>query len=220
MDGLEWIDLPNIELPTGVIGIAEVRDGPSDDMFVVRLEGGIYRPCLGLTQGRDDEIGALRVVDERALGGWTVRTEPGDLVRGGVIGWMSTSLAMAGVFDYELLHRMTVEDRDGYGEWKAGFFDGMSRPYGCTAFGGDNRATVFYAHGPIGNGHHAVSEILKGDEPVGVEVAFSPRVVAEIDSTGPLRIERIRKPIPLAKSEAEYAQPVLAGLWDSLPNAE
>lgn len=200
MGALEWIQLPNLEIGTGVLGVAEMRNGPGEQILVVKLASGSFRPCLGISPLDESEgaISAFRVVHESALGGWRTRRTPEDLKQGGVIGWVSTDVATAGVFDYLLLAEFSSKDPEGFEAWRAGFYAAMDWPHGFDSFGGDHRVPLFYAQGLAGGGHFPVSELLADGEPVGVEVTFAPRLIDGIDVGKALSIERMPDPEPLS----------------------
>ncbi|MGI9627421.1 MAG: hypothetical protein ACR2QM_11345 [Longimicrobiales bacterium] len=193
MGVLEWTQLPNLEVPTGILGVAEVRNGPGSEILVVRLPEGTFRPCLGINPQDETPgaISAVRVIHESALGGWTSRRTPADVERGGVIGWLSTDLATAGIFDYLTMEDLASGDAEGFDAWREDFYASMDWPNGFASFGGDSRVSLFYAQGSAAAGRLLVSELLVEGEAVGVEVAFAPTLMERVDERQDLVIERM-----------------------------
>ena len=199
MEALDWLYLANLEVPSGALGVAEMRDGPAADVILVRLKPGFYRPCVGSDPEGEapGAIASFRALHESALGGWRGRRGPNDVERGGVLGWVSTDVATAGFFDYELLSTFAGRDADAFEAWRAGFFARMQFPHGFCHYGGDGRVPLVYVQSSEGGGHFPVSELILDGEPVGLEVAFSPAIVDVIDVSRELRTERITNPEPL-----------------------
>lgn len=172
MENFDWIHLPNLEIRTGILGIAEVRDGPSSDPLIVRVAPGTYRPCLGLNRDEEQAVGAFRLVSEVALGGWRHRVSAADLERGGLAGRIATDLASVCCYDHEQLESLRASQGSDYTGWAESFYDTMDWPYGFSAFGGDTRSNVFYARGREEPGPFPISEVLRDGSPVGIEVIF------------------------------------------------
>ena len=188
MDTFDWIQLPNLEIRTGNLGISEVRDGPSAHVLSVDVAPGTYRPCLGLSKSENPSVGAFRLVCEKALGGWRRRVPATEVGRGGVGGWVSTDLASIGVFDQALFDSLRFGDPTGYAEWAGTFYDAMDWPHGTNAFGGDSRATVFYVRGDNELGPFPVSELILDGEPVGIEVLFDAKEIEAVDESTELQM--------------------------------
>ncbi len=198
MEALDWLHLPNLEVRSGILGVAEIRDGPSGELIVVELEPGSYRPCVGTDpEGRvPGAIASFCAVHESVLGGWRERRGIAAVRRGGVVGWVSTDIATAGFFDHDVLAELAARDAEVFEQWCAGFFASMSYPHGFGHFGGDGRAPVVYVQSSAGAGHYPVVEILGDDGPVGLEVAFSPAIVDSVDVSRDLQVTRVVEPSP------------------------
>ena len=201
MEAMHWLYLPNLEIPTGSLAVAEMRDGPGDGVTVVRLPAGNYRPCIG-SERTGDAAGAMamvRVLHESVFGGWSGdRKGPEGVEWGGVVGWVTTNVAAAGFFDHELLAGLVERDPEGFDAWRQDFFATMQYPHGFVQFGGDGRARVLYVvREEGGGGHFPVCELLLDGKPVGLELAFAPFLVDAVDVDRDLVIERIASPEPL-----------------------
>lgn len=200
MEALDWLHLPNLEVPTGVLGVAEMRDGPGNEVIVVEVQPGTYRPCVG-TEPEGEAAGAIAsfcAVHESVLGGWRERAGIAALERGGVVGWLSTDIATAGFFDHLLLASLVESDLGAYEEWCREFFGTMSFPHGMNHFGGDGRVPVVYVQSAEEAGHFPVVELLREGEPVGLEVAFASWLVDTVDVSRELVIARVADPPALA----------------------
>ncbi len=194
MENFDWTHLPNLEIRTGVLGIAEVRDGPSDDAFVVRVKPGTYRPCLGQMKDEEEGLAVVRLIHERALGGWGDRWTVVAMERGGVAGWISTNLASVCAFDHEVYEDVRTDPTSDFEVWKREFYDKMDPIYGFRSMGEDSRLNIFHARGIENGGHYPISEIFHNGSPVGIEIAFAPRIVDLVDQTIATKMEWLVQP--------------------------
>lgn len=202
---MDWLYLPNLEVPTGSLAVAEMRDGPGENVILVRLAPGNYRPCVG-SERTPDPAGVtalVRILHESVFGGWRDdRRGPEQVEWGGVVGWVTTNVAAVGFFDHDLLVRLAGRDPAGFEAWRRAFFASMQFPHGFAHFGGDGRAPLLYVLSSEGAGHFPVCELLLDGEPVGLEVAFAPFLVDAVDADRSLVVQRVASPQPLVLQDA------------------
>jgi len=197
---MDWLYLPNLEVPNGSLAVGEMRDGPGESVTVVRLPPGNYRPCFGSerTGHCAGVIAMVRVLHESVFGGWRGdRSGPEGVEWGGVVGWVTTNVGAVGFFDHERLVSLVERDPEGFEDWRASFFDSMQFPHGFAQFGGDRRVQLLYVLCEGGGGRFPVCELLLDGRPVGLELAFAPFLVHAVDEERALVTERIAGPEPL-----------------------